>query len=211
MPYSEFVSSDPSFEDMNAVVNSKVRAYFGFVHYLFYTLCIRLGFESDFWKYLFQKIRPSTSQFGWSSNSTVSKVSTLMKECWQANASARPPMLRAKKTLIGLKENLQEKISSEKQVICHLSPFKIANQQGICLFHVSIHKCIRNTLFEGNWIFNFFPFQQNNLYSPIKDTYNLDKKESISTDSDNYSQNSSLTNSNPSQEINVRYSWICKQ
>jgi len=131
LPYSEFVSSDPSFEDMNAVVNLK-------------------------------KIRPSTSQFGWSSISTVSKVSTLMKECWQANASARPPMLRAKKTLIGLKENLQKKISSEKQ--------------------------------------------QNNLYSPIKDTYNLDKKESISTDSDNYSQNSSLTNSNPSQEMNVRYS-----
>ena len=177
----------------------------------FYTLCIRFGFESDFWNYHFQKIRPSTSQFGWSSNSTVSKVSTLMKECWQANASARPPMLRAKKTLIGLKENLQEKISSEKQVICHLSPFKIANQQGIFLFHVSIHKCIRNTSFEGNWICNFFPLQQNNLYSPIKDTYNLDKKESISADSDNYSQNSSLTNSNPSQEINVRYSWICKQ
>ena len=210
MPYSEFVSSDPSFEDMNAVVNSKVRAYFGFVHYLFYTLCIRFGFESDFWNYHFQKIRPSTSQFGWSSNSTVSKVSTLMKECWQANASARPPMLRAKKTLIGLKENLQEKISSEKEVICHLSPLKIANQQGFFLFHVSIQNCIRNTLFEGNWIYKFFRLQQKTLYSPIKDTYNLDKKESISTDSDNYSQNSSLTNSNPSQEMNVRYSWICK-
>ena len=127
LPYSEFVSSDPSFEDMNAVVNSKVRAYSGFVHYLFYTLCIRLGFESDFWNNHFQKIRPSTSQFGWSSNSTVSKVSTLMKECWQANASARPPMLRAKKTLIGLKEGLQKKISSDKQVIWPFSPFKIAN------------------------------------------------------------------------------------
>ena len=127
LPYSEFVSSDPSFEDMNAVVNLKVRANIGFAYCLFHTLCMLFGFESVFWNYHFQKIRPSTSQFGWSSISTVSKVSTLMKECWQANASARPPMLRAKKTLIGLKEGLQKKISSEKQVIWHFSPFKIAN------------------------------------------------------------------------------------
>ena len=127
LPYSEFVSSDPSFEDMNAVVNLKVRETIGLVYCLFHTLCMLFGFESVFWNYHFQKIRPSTSQFGWSSISTVSKVSTLMKECWQSNASARPPMLRAKKTLIGLKEGLQKKISSEKQVIWHFSPFKIAN------------------------------------------------------------------------------------
>ena len=140
LPYSEFVSSDPSFEDMNAVVNLKVRTNISSASCLFHTLCMLFDFESNFWNYHFQKIRPSTSQFGWSSISTVSKVSTLMKECWQANASARPPMLRAKKTLISLKENLQEKISSEKKVIWHFSPFKIAIKQGFLFYFTYLLK-----------------------------------------------------------------------
>ena len=41
------------------------------------------------------------------------------------------------------------------------------------------------------------------------ESYSWDKKESMSADSDNYSQtNSSLTNSNPSHENCVRFSWI---
>ena len=74
---------------------------------------------------------------------------------------------------------------------------------------VSIQK---DTVYICNrdWIYTFIIFQQNNSDSQAKYTYSSGKKESISTDSDNYSQNSSLTNSNPSQEINVRYSWISK-
>ena len=148
LPYSEFVSADPSFEDMNAVVNLKVRSYLGFTHNLFHSynfLYMQFDFKFNSWNHHSQKIRPSTSQFGWSSSSSVSEVSTLMKECWQANASARPPMLRAKKTLIRL---LDERIVCEEQVIqkCYFSMLRINEDVFIC---VSIQKdtvyiCNRN-------------------------------------------------------------------
>ena len=48
LPYSEFVSADPSFEDMNAVVNLKVRSYPGFTHNLFHSYnfwCMQFDFK----------------------------------------------------------------------------------------------------------------------------------------------------------------------
>lgn len=131
LPYSEWVDADPTFDDMNSVVNVK-------------------------------KIRPSTSHLSCGNSSTVlSEVSTLLKECWQSNPSARPPMLRAKKTLQSLKDTLDIKPSNTQQLI--------------------------------------------NPNSNTKESYSCDKKESLSADSDNYSQNSSLTNSNPSQENGVSF------
>ena len=85
-----------------------------------------------------------------------------MKESWQPNPSARPPMLRAKKTLHSLKDTLEKEKTNSRQL--------------------------------------------NNQNALQKEIYSYDKKESLSTDSDNYSQNSSLTNSIPSQENGVRFS-----
>lgn len=105
-----------------------------------------------------KKIRPSTSYPAWKSSKVLSEVCTLMKECWQTNPSARPPMLRAKKTLSAQKDTL---LSNSRQPL--------------------------------------------NTNAITKENYSWDKKESLSTDSDNYSQNSSLTNSNPSQENGVKF------
>lgn len=111
-----------------------------------------------------KKIRPSASHSGRISSKVIIDVSTLMKECWSPNPTARPPMLRAKKTLHSLKDTHDNKTSS-------INNRQLNNQNII----------------------------QNEIYS-------YDKKESLSADSDNYSQNSSLTNSSPSQENGVRFS-----
>jgi len=108
-----------------------------------------------------KKIRPCMLA-GWQSSKYVSEVSTLMKESWQHIPSARPPMLRAKKTLNTLKDTLEKEKTNTRQL----------NNQNL---------------------------QQKEIYS-------YDKKESLSADSDNYSQNSSLTNSIPSTENGVRFS-----
>jgi bone morphogenetic protein receptor type-1B len=108
-----------------------------------------------------KKIRPSCNST-WNVSKYVSQVSNLMKESWQPNPSARPPMLRAKKTLFSLKDTLEKEKSTARQL--------------------------------------------NNQNSIQKGIYSYDKKESLSADSDNYSQNSSLTNSIPSQENGVRFS-----
>ena len=44
-----------------------------------------------------------------------------MKECWSQTPTARPPMLRAKKSLQSLKDTLAIKISSTKQVIVNIN------------------------------------------------------------------------------------------
>ena len=54
---------------------------------------------------------------GWQSNKYVSEVSTLMKESWQQMPSARPPMLRAKKTLHTLKDTLEKEKTNSRQVM----------------------------------------------------------------------------------------------
>ena len=54
---------------------------------------------------------------GWQSSKYVSEVSTLMKESWQQIPSARPPMLRAKKTLNTLKDTLEKERNNTRQVV----------------------------------------------------------------------------------------------
>lgn len=54
---------------------------------------------------------------GWQSSKYVSEVSTLMKESWQHIPSARPPMLRAKKTLNTLKDTLEKEKTNTRQVV----------------------------------------------------------------------------------------------
>lgn len=140
LPYSEWVDADPTFDDMNSVVNIK-------------------------------KIRPSTSHLSCGNSSAVlTEVSNLLKESWQSNPSARPPMLRAKKTL----QSLTAVLLNDK--------FQIKAS-------------------------NAHPLIDPNSKTADVESYSWDKKESMSADSDNYSQtNSSLTNSNPSHENCVRFS-----
>lgn len=119
LPYSEYVDADPTVEDMNSVVNLKVsseeKSYFylkqlEMIPYL-YKPAVPIRYQYPF----FQKIRPSMHP-SWNSSKFVSGVSILMKESWQPNPSARPPMLRAKKTLHSLKDTLEKEKSNSRQV-----------------------------------------------------------------------------------------------
>ena len=132
---------------------------------------------------------------GWQSSKYVSEVSTLMKESWQQIPSARPPMLRAKKTLNTLKDTLEKEKTNTRQVI--MVKLNDVDLQAKISLGLQLKALI---------ISNFNVFQLNNQNIQQKEIYNYDKKESLSADSDNYSQNSSLTNSIPSTENGVRFS-----
>ena len=149
----------------------------------------------DFYQ-ISQKIRPSASHSGRNSSNVISDVSTLMKECWSPNPTARPPMLRAKKTLHNLKDTLDIKKSSiNNRQVKHLS-----------LIYIYIYIYITCCLIHFHSTILHFCLQLNNQNIIQTEIYSYDKKESLSADSDNYSQNSSLTNSSPSQENVVRFS-----